>query len=94
MPLSTLWLLETDVKDISALQGMSLQSLDVFWIQNARVLDAGAILPKSLPPAVVMRAVVHQYHNGPRHTRIFNHSINADCHCRLRHMSAWAARIS
>lgn len=64
-----------------------------FWIQNARVLDAGAVLPKSLPPAAVMRAIIHQFHNGPRHTRVFNHSINADCHCRLRHMSAWAAEI-
>ena len=64
-----------------------------FWIQNARALDAGAYLPKSFLPAALMRAVVQQYHNGSRHTRIFNHSINANCHCRLRHMSAWAAEI-
>ncbi|QDU09648.1 S8 family peptidase [Gimesia aquarii] len=64
-----------------------------FWIQNARILDAEASLPYSLMPAAVIRAVIERYHYGPRQTRIFNHSINADCHCRLRHMSAWAAEI-
>lgn len=64
-----------------------------FWVQNARVLDAGAYLPKSFLPAALIRAVIHQYHKGPRQTRVFNHSINADSHCRLRHMSAWAAEI-
>ena len=64
-----------------------------FWIQNARVLDAAGYLPKELFPAALLRAVVLRYHNGPRNTRLFNHSINADCHCRLRHMSAWAAEI-
>src|SRR5690606_535798 len=33
------------------------------------------------------------YHDGPRNTRIFNHSINADAPCRTQHMSAWAAEI-
>lgn len=64
-----------------------------FWIQNARVLDAEGYLPASLFPAALLRKVVDRYHHGPRQTRLFNHSINADCHCRLRHMSAWAAQI-
>lgn len=64
-----------------------------FWIQNARVLDALGYLPLALLPPALLRVVVQRYHNGPRHTRIFNHSINADCHCRLQHMSAWAAEI-
>ncbi len=63
------------------------------WIQNARVLDADARMPQELFPPAVLRAVVETYHKGPRQTRIFNHSINANCHCRLRHMSAWAAQI-
>ena len=64
-----------------------------FWIQNARVLDAAGSLPAKLFPAALLRQIVDRYHHGPRHTKIFNHSINADCHCRLRHMSAWAAQI-
>lgn len=64
-----------------------------FWIQNARVLDAAGYLPTKLFPAALLRQVVDRFHLGPRKTRIFNHSINADCHCRLRHMSAWAAQI-
>ena len=64
-----------------------------FWIQNARVLDAAGYLPAKLFPAALLRQIVDRYYNGPRHTRIFNHSINADCHCRVRHMSAWAAQI-
>lgn len=62
-------------------------------IQNARVLDHEAKMPTDLFPPAVLRAVVERYHKGPRKTRIFNHSINANCHCRLRHMSAWAAQI-
>ena len=64
-----------------------------FRVQNARVLNAAHELPKELFPAALLHAVVTHFHNGPRQTRIFNHSINADCHCRLRHMSAWAAEI-
>lgn len=64
-----------------------------FWIQNARVMDAYGYLPATLFPAALLRKVVDQFHHGPRHTRLFNHSVNADCHCRLRHMSAWAAQI-
>ncbi|MCC7337241.1 MAG: S8 family peptidase [Pirellulaceae bacterium] len=63
------------------------------WIQNARILDASGELPKALFPAALLHAVVTHFHRGPRKTRIFNHSINADSHCRLRHMSAWAAEI-
>lgn len=64
-----------------------------FWIQNARVLDDNNCMPKEVFPAEAMRAVVKYYHQGPRTTRIFNHSINAYGYCRLRHMSSWAAEI-
>jgi len=63
------------------------------WIQNARVLDKNAKLPTDLHPPDLFRAVVRQFHKGSRKTRIFNHSINSTCHCRLVHMSAWAAQI-
>ena len=63
------------------------------WIQNARVLNKDGNLPQVLFPPALMRTVVERYHLGPRATRIFNHSINASRHCRLRHMSAWAAEI-
>jgi hypothetical protein len=64
-----------------------------FWIQNARVLDADGGMPMALFPAVLLREIVKRFHPGPRKTRIFNHSINADSHCRMRHMSSWAAEI-
>ena len=64
-----------------------------FWIQNARVLDDDNIMPNALFPPEAIRRVIERYHNGPRNTRIFNHSINAFSYCRLRHMSAWAAEI-
>ena len=63
------------------------------WLQNARVLDHERILPSKLFPPAAMRAIVSHYHQGRRHTRIFNHSINAFGACRTRHMSAWAAEI-
>lgn len=63
------------------------------WIQNARVLNASATLPTDLFPPALLRAIVERYHRGPRKTRLFNHSINSTCHCRLGHMSAWAAEI-
>ncbi len=63
------------------------------WVQNARILDADCNLPTELFPPVALREVVKRYHEGNRHTRIFNHSINADSPCRTRHMSAWAAEI-
>lgn len=63
------------------------------WVQNARILDANCDLPRELFPPVALREVVRRYHEGRRHTRIFNHSINADAPCCTRHMSAWAAEI-
>ena len=63
------------------------------WIQNARVLDATGHMPAELFPPALLRAIVLRYHEGSRGTRVFNHSVNADCHCRLGHMSAWAAEI-
>lgn len=63
------------------------------WVQNARITDADGILPKEMFPPSVLRAVVSQYHEGSRRTRLFNHSINADSPCRIGHMSAWAAEI-
>jgi len=69
------------------------QSQARMWVQNARVLDANCGLLEDMFPPIVVREVVKHYHNGPRHTRIFNHSINADTPCRIRHMSAWAAEI-
>ena len=64
-----------------------------FWIQNARVLDEDNVMPVGLFPPELIRSIVENYHNGPRHTRIFNHCINASSPCRLKHMSAWAAEI-
>ena len=64
-----------------------------FWIQNARVLDEHNKMPEEMFPPEVLRAVVQRFHNGPRQTRIFNHSINANAYCRTRYMSAWAAEI-
>jgi hypothetical protein len=63
------------------------------WVQNARILDADCNLPDELFPPAVLREVVKRYHESGRHTRIFNHSINANGPCRTRHMSAWAAEI-
>ncbi|MEQ6352817.1 S8 family peptidase [Ralstonia pseudosolanacearum] len=64
-----------------------------FWIQNARVLDANNNMPVELFPPEAIRAAVERFNDGPRHTRIFNHSINARGYCRTRYMSAWAAEI-
>lgn len=64
-----------------------------FWIQNARVLDENNSMPEELFPPATVRAAVERFHLGPRHTRIFNHSINASSPCRTRYMSAWAAEI-
>jgi hypothetical protein len=63
------------------------------WVQNARVLDEQCHLPQDMLPASVMRDVITRFHEGPRRTRIFNHSINADAPCRTKHMSSWAAEI-
>lgn len=64
-----------------------------FWIQNARVLNAQNAMPVELFPPEAIRKVVERYNDGPRQTRIFNHSINAHGYCRLRYMSSWAAEI-
>jgi hypothetical protein len=64
-----------------------------FWVQNARILDDQSHLPVALFPPSAIRQVVEYYNDGPRTTRIFNHSINALTPCRLLHMSAWAAEI-
>jgi hypothetical protein len=64
-----------------------------FWIQNARVLDENNSMPEELFPPATARAAIESFYQGPRHTRIFNHSINASAPCRMRYMSAWAAEI-
>ena len=64
-----------------------------WWLQNARVLDAGCSMPDRLFPPALLQAIVSHYHAGIKNTRIFNHSITATTPCRLRHMSAWAAEI-
>jgi len=64
-----------------------------FWIQNARVLDENNRMPEELFPPLAVRASIERFHQGPRHTRVFNHSINATGYCRSRYMSAWAAEI-
>lgn len=64
-----------------------------FWIENARVLDEHNQMPEDLFPPQAIRFAVQRFHQGPRQTRIFNHSINANSYCRARYMSAWAAEI-
>lgn len=64
-----------------------------FWIQNARVLNAQNLMPVTLFPPEAMRQAVQRFNDGPRETRIFNHSINARGYCRTRYMSSWAAEI-
>jgi hypothetical protein len=64
-----------------------------FWIQNARVLNAQNLMPVTLFPPEAMRQAVERFNDGPRQTRIFNHSINARGYCRTRYMSSWAAEI-
>lgn len=64
-----------------------------FWIQNARVLDAENRMPVELFPPEALRAAIERFNDGPRQTKIFNHSINARGYCRTRYMSSWAAEI-
>jgi hypothetical protein len=64
-----------------------------FWLQNARILDEHGDIPTNLFPPAALRDIVERYHQGPRKTRIFNHSVGARYPCRQRHMSAWAAEI-
>ena len=81
----------------AVLHGESVPSAGVVqletWVQNARVLNDDCGMPKEMFPPAVLRSVVDKYHRGPRQTRIFNHSINSNVPCRMRHMSAWAAEI-
>jgi hypothetical protein len=69
------------------------QPLLPFWIQNARVLDPQNRMPEELFPPAATRAAVEHFHLSGRHTRVFNHSINASAPSRTRYMSAWAAEI-
>jgi len=64
-----------------------------FWIQNARVLNDQNRMPVELFPPEVLRSAVEHFNDGPRQTRVFNHSINAHGYCRTQYMSAWAAEI-
>lgn len=64
-----------------------------FWIQNARVLNEHNRMPVELFPPTAVRAAIERYHNSPKRTRIFNHSINSTGYCRGRYMSSWAAEI-
>ena len=65
----------------------------VAWIQNARVLNEQNRLPVELTPERYLQRVVEHFHAAPRHTKIFNHSINAKAPCPRRRMTAWAAKI-
>jgi len=65
----------------------------VAWIQNARVLNAENQLPETLAPECYLQEVVAHFHNLPRFTKIFNHSINARVSCSEKRMSAWASKI-
>lgn len=65
----------------------------VAWIQNARVLDADNKLPDSLTPEEYLQRAVAHFHAGPRLTKIFNHSINADVPCPKHRMTSWAAKL-
>jgi len=65
----------------------------LFWIQNARVLNAQNSMPVELFPPEAIRQAVERFNDGVRKTRIFNHSINARGYCRTRYMSSWAAEI-
>lgn len=64
-----------------------------YWIQNARVLDLQNRMPEELFPPAAIRAAVEHFHFNGRHTRLFNHSVNATAPSRTRYMSAWAAEI-
>ncbi|AMV40958.1 Subtilase family protein (plasmid) [Planctomyces sp. SH-PL62] len=64
-----------------------------WWVQNARVLDAGNRMPENLFPPDLLNSIIKHFHEGERLTRLFNHSITASAPCRTRHMSAWAAEI-
>ncbi len=68
------------------------------WLQNARVLmtdpQGGAVMPDTVRPAELLQDIVDFFHReGPRKTRIFNHSIGENYRCGLRRMSETAAML-
>lgn len=65
----------------------------IAWLQNARILDEACQIPVRLFPALALQQVVAHFHDGPKRTRIFNHSVGANQPCRLNRMSVWAAEI-
>ncbi|PAY17157.1 protease [Rhodopirellula sp. SM50] len=64
-----------------------------FWIQNARVLNKQNELPDDRAIYDMLSEIVDHFRYGHRGTRIYNQSICSPSVCRLRHMSAWAAKI-
>ncbi len=65
-----------------------------FWLENARLLAGpGGELPEVVHPPIALREIVEHFRDGPRHTRIFNHSISSDRPGRAIRMSSWAAEI-
>lgn len=64
-----------------------------FWIQNARILNASNLLPNRKAIYEMLDEIVEHFRNGQKATRIYNQSVNAFGACRLRHMSAWAAKL-
>jgi hypothetical protein len=65
----------------------------VAWLQNARVLDANNQVPRNLPPAKYIEAVVAHFQGSEKATRLYNHSIAANVPCSLLRMSTWATKI-
>jgi subtilisin family serine protease len=65
----------------------------VAWLQNARVLNADNKLPDNLTPEEYLQEVVVHFRGGPRLTKIFNHSINANLPCPRQRMTSWAAKM-
>ena len=65
----------------------------VAWLQNARVLDADSQFSPNQNPLKNIEDVIRIYRNGPTQTRLFVHSINAREACRLKRMTAWAAKL-
>ncbi|HRZ57965.1 MAG TPA: S8 family peptidase, partial [Candidatus Paceibacterota bacterium] len=65
-----------------------------FWLQNARLLlGPRGELPRAIHPPVALREIIEHFRDGPRHTRIFNHSISSDRPARSLRMSSWAAEM-
>ena len=65
----------------------------VAWIQNARVLDEDNQFSSKQNPLKSIEDVIRIYRDGPTQTRLFVHSINAREACRLKRMTAWAAKL-